>query len=111
MKYIDEYRNKELVSSLLKQIRKVSRNPVRLMEVCGGHTMAIRKFGIHNLLPETIELLSGPGCPVCVTGKNFIDKAIALTKIPKTIINKRFPAIDGTFQNPTKIKHAGSGGQ
>ena len=86
MKYIDEYRNKELVSSLLKQIQKVSKNPVRLMEVCGGHTMAIRKFGIHNLLPETIELLSGPGCPVCVTGKNFIDKAIALTKIPKTII-------------------------
>lgn len=50
------------------------------MEVCGGHTMAIRRYGIHNLLPSEIELLSGPGCPVCVTDQRFIDLAVAYTK-------------------------------
>ena len=51
------------------------------MEVCGGHTLAIRKYGIQHLLPETIELLSGPGCPVCVTDRTSIDKSIALARI------------------------------
>lgn len=56
------------------------------MEVCGGHTMAIQKFGIPSLLPENIRLLSGPGCPVCVTGREFIDKAIALSRQKDVII-------------------------
>lgn len=86
MQYIKEYRNKELAQSLLEEIKKYSTKPIRIMEVCGGHTMAIRKFGIHDLLPKTIQLLSGPGCPVCVTGKNFIDKAIKYANIPGTII-------------------------
>lgn len=86
MKHIDEYRDKKLVDLLLKQIWEVSKTPVRLMEVCGGHTVAIRKFGIPALLPSTIQLLSGPGCPVCVTGKSFIDKALKLANEPNTII-------------------------
>jgi hydrogenase expression/formation protein HypD len=56
------------------------------MEVCGGHTLAIRKYGIQHLLPDTIELLSGPGCPVCVTNRTAIDRAIALACLPGTII-------------------------
>ncbi len=56
------------------------------MEVCGGHTVAIRKFGIPALLPPSIRLLSGPGCPVCVTGKSYIDKAIKLAKEPDVIV-------------------------
>lgn len=56
------------------------------MEVCGGHTVAIRKFGIPALLPQAIKLLSGPGCPVCVTGKSFIDKTVKMAKEPETII-------------------------
>ncbi|MBZ0242706.1 MAG: hydrogenase formation protein HypD, partial [Bacteroidales bacterium] len=64
MKYIDEYRDKAVVLQLSEQINKTSRNPVRIMEVCGGHTMAIQRFGIPTLLPETVELVSGPGCPV-----------------------------------------------
>ena len=86
MKYIDEYRDKKLVDLLLKQIWETSKSPIRLMEVCGGHTVAIRKFGIPALLPPTIQLLSGPGCPVCVTGKSFIDKAIKLANETETIV-------------------------
>ena len=56
------------------------------MEVCGGHTMAIQKFGIPTLLPENIKLLSGPGCPVCVTSRSFIDHAISLARLPEVII-------------------------
>jgi hydrogenase expression/formation protein HypD len=86
MKYLDEYRDKDLVSALVKEIKNISKKPIKIMEVCGGHTMAIRKFGIHKLLPENIELLSGPGCPVCVTGQSFIDKTILLARIENSII-------------------------
>jgi hydrogenase expression/formation protein HypD len=86
MKYIDEFRNHELVQKLVRSVHKISRKPVRIMEVCGGHTMAIHRFGIHSLLPSNIELLSGPGCPVCVTSNIFIDRAIAISKLPDTIV-------------------------
>ena len=56
------------------------------MEVCGGHTMAIHRFGLHALLPSTIRLLSGPGCPVCVSSQHFLDTAIAYSEIPGVII-------------------------
>lgn len=86
MKYIDEYRDKNLAEKLVSKIKEVSSKEVSLMEVCGGHTMAIQKFGIPSLLPETIKLLSGPGCPVCVSSNNFIDKAIAYSKLKDVII-------------------------
>lgn len=86
MKYIEEFRDRELVNTLVKAIARISKKPLRIMEVCGGHTMAIRKFGIQNLLPPHIELLSGPGCPVCVTNRTAIDKTIALASMPDTII-------------------------
>lgn len=80
MNFIDDFRNESFVKSLLAEIHKISSKPVRIMEVCGGHTMSIRKYGIHNLLPPEIELLSGPGCPVCVTDQHYIDLAIAYAK-------------------------------
>ncbi len=86
MKYIDEFRNRELVDKLIKAITCRSKKPVRIMEVCGGHTLAIRKYGIQQLLPEHIELLSGPGCPVCVTDRISVDRAIALSRLPGVII-------------------------
>jgi len=86
MKYIDEYRDRELVEKLADAIRKRSVRPVRFMEVCGGHTMAIRKYGIPHLLPPTVELLSGPGCPVCVTDRTSIDRSIALARIPDVVV-------------------------
>jgi len=86
MKYIDEYRDSKLVARLAEQIRRESTMAVRLMEVCGGHTMSVQKFGIPSLLPPTIQLLSGPGCPVCVTDRRFIDTAIAISRHDDVII-------------------------
>jgi hydrogenase expression/formation protein HypD len=86
MRYIDEYRDKELVDKLVAQIKMRSKNPVTLMEVCGGHTMSIQKFGIPYLLPETVKLVSGPGCPVCVSSTSYIDQAIAYSRLDDVII-------------------------
>ena len=86
MKYINEYRNKDLVLQLAENIKKISKKQVSFMEVCGGHTMSIQKFGIPSLLPPTIKLLSGPGCPVCVTDKRFIDQSIAYSRLDDVII-------------------------
>jgi hydrogenase expression/formation protein HypD len=86
MKYIDEYKDRDLINSLISAIRQKSKKKIRIMEVCGGHTLAIRKYGIQKLLPGHIELLSGPGCPVCVTDRSAIDKAIALARQPGIII-------------------------
>jgi hydrogenase expression/formation protein HypD len=86
MKYIDEYRDREKVNQLIKQISSISKKDIVLMEVCGGHTWAIQKFGIPSLLPENIRLISGPGCPVCVTDRRFIDHAVALSRLNDVII-------------------------
>ncbi len=86
MKYIDEYRDKGLVQKLVDQIKKASTKPISLMEVCGGHTMSIQKFGIPSLLPPTIKLISGPGCPVCVSDRKYIDQAIAYARLEDVII-------------------------
>ena len=86
MKYISEFRDSELAQGLISDIRGKSKQKVRLMEFCGGHTVAIFKYGIRQALPPNIELVSGPGCPVCVTATSDIDKAIALAMVPGVII-------------------------
>ncbi|MCU0461624.1 MAG: hydrogenase formation protein HypD [Bacteroidales bacterium] len=86
MKYIDEYRDKKLISGLADLIARSVRQKYIFMEVCGGHTNAIHRFGISALIPDCIRLISGPGCPVCVTGKSFIDKAVAILKLENIII-------------------------
>jgi hydrogenase expression/formation protein HypD len=86
MKYIDEYRNKDLIRNLANLIKKSVRRDYTFMEVCGSHTAAIHRFGIQSLLPANIKLISGPGCPVCVTGTGFIDKAIAYSRMEDVII-------------------------
>ena len=86
MKFIDEYRDAELGKKLVTRIEQLSTRPARLMEFCGGHTVAIMRNGIRQLLPPTVEMLSGPGCPVCVTANVEIDKAIALAHLPNVII-------------------------
>jgi hydrogenase expression/formation protein HypD len=86
MRYIDEYRDKKLVEAIAEEIQKRSRKPISLMEVCGGHTMSIQRFGIPSLLPSHIRLISGPGCPVCVSSRKFIDQAIAYSRLPEVII-------------------------
>ncbi len=86
MKFVNEYRDPELGKKLLERIHQRSKKPARLMEFCGGHTVAIFKHGLRQLLPPNIEMLSGPGCPVCVTAAADLDKAIALGKLPGVII-------------------------
>ncbi len=86
MKFVSEYRDSELGKRLIDRIHHRSTKPIRLMEFCGGHTVAIFKHGIRQLLPKTIEMLSGPGCPICVTANIDLDKAIALAHLPNVII-------------------------
>ncbi|MBN1596850.1 MAG: hydrogenase formation protein HypD [Bacteroidales bacterium] len=86
MNLINAFRDKKLVEQLVTRIHNITKQNIRIMEVCGGHTMAIRRYGIHTLLPTQIELLSGPGCPVCVTGQYYIDKAIAYARQPDVIL-------------------------
>ena len=86
MRFIDEYHNAELGKRLIDKIHRNSTRQARLMEFCGGHTVAIFKHGIRQLLPPTVEMLSGPGCPVCVTANEDLDKAIALSRLPDVII-------------------------
>jgi len=81
MEYIDEYRDPDRIGYLVAHIRKTSHKPIKLMEVCGTHTVTIFRNGIKDLLPHHITLISGPGCPVCVTPIAGIDRAIALSQI------------------------------
>ncbi len=85
MKYIEDFRRRDIAQKLVKRIRK--RNiRAKFMEFCGTHTVSAFRFGIRDLLPENIEMLSGPGCPVCVTDQSEIDAAVALSEIPGVII-------------------------
>src|SRR5512136_159378 len=85
MKYLDEYRDAELVKNGLAEIRRVVTRPWALMEICGGQTHSIMRHGLDELLPPEIELVHGPGCPVCVTPLELIDKAIAIALSPNVI--------------------------
>jgi len=87
MKYIAEFRNHAAGAGLAAMIREAVRGRViRIMEICGGHTITIFKSGLRELLPEGVRLISGPGCPVCVTHNTFIDHAIALSALPGVTI-------------------------
>jgi len=86
MKLVDEYRQPELAQGVVHRIHQNSSKEARLMEFCGGHTVAILKHGIRQLLPVNIEMLSGPGCPVCVSDNADLDKAIALALLPDVIM-------------------------
>ena len=85
MKYVDEYRSEALAQKLVAEIRRTATRPWVLMEVCGGQTHTIVKYGIDHLLPSEIELVHGPGCPVCVTSLEMIDKAHAISRRPEVI--------------------------
>jgi hydrogenase expression/formation protein HypD len=110
MKYIDEFRNIDLVTKLADLINNSATRDYSFMEVCGGHTAAIRRFGIPSLLPENVRLISGPGCPVCVTGTDFIDKAIAYSKMEDVIITTYGDLIKvpGSSSSLEKEKAAGA---
>jgi hydrogenase expression/formation protein HypD len=85
MKYIDEFRDKDLVREIVRRIERLQA-PATIMEVCGTHTMAAARFGLRSLLPEPVELISGPGCPVCVTDQVDIDAFLALGDEPDVVL-------------------------
>ena len=86
LKHIDEYRDEQIAQSLIKKIKSINKKNVRLMEVCGTHTVSIFRSGIRSVLPQAISLLSGPGCPVCVTDQAEIDAFIELGSLDDVII-------------------------
>ena len=92
MKYVDEFRDPEKARALLREIEALTADivaaqgcPLQIMEVCGGHTHSIFKYGISNMLPAEIELVHGPGCPVCVLPMGRVDDCVALAEIPGVI--------------------------
>jgi hydrogenase expression/formation protein HypD len=100
LKYIDEYRDGKVAAKLVDEIRRVQTKPWVIMEMCGGQTHSIVKNGIDFLLPRDIELVHGPGCPVCVTPLEMIDKAHAIARRPEVIFCSfgdmlRVPGSDG----------------
>ncbi len=86
MKFVDEYRDPRLVEQLFSTIRRISTRPVAIMEVCGGQTHTILKSGLEQLLPDTVRLIHGPGCPVCVTPIELIDHAVFIAHHPKVML-------------------------
>lgn len=85
MKYLDEFSNPELAHRLIEQIEAVATRRWSIMEVCGGQTHSIIRHGIDQLLPDTVEMIHGPGCPVCVTPLEIIDKALDIASRPEVI--------------------------
>ncbi len=85
MKYLDEFRDPVLAEKLFKEIRQTATHKWVMMEVCGGQTHSIIRNGIDQLLPDTVELIHGPGCPVCVTPLEMIDQALAIASRPGVI--------------------------
>jgi hydrogenase expression/formation protein HypD len=103
MKYLTEYRDGSLASKMADRIKEISTKPARFMEICGTHTVAIFKHGIREVVPDNIDLISGPGCPVCVTATRDIDKAIKLARIPDVIVTTfgdmvRVPGSESSLQ-------------
>jgi hydrogenase expression/formation protein HypD len=85
MKYLTEFRNGEIAQRMAREIHQLTTRPWKIMEVCGGQTHSIIKNGIDQMLPEGIEMVHGPGCPVCVTPLELIDKALAIAAQPGVI--------------------------
>ncbi|MBN1102197.1 MAG: hydrogenase formation protein HypD [Deltaproteobacteria bacterium] len=103
IRHVEEYRDPKIARGIADRIRALSRKKIRLMEVCGTHTVSIFRNGIRGLLPASISLLSGPGCPVCVTAQNEIDACIAFCRLEDVIITTfgdlmRVPGTDSSLQ-------------
>ncbi len=103
MKFVDEFREPELINKAADEIRRLAdpSRHYRLMEVCGGHTHAIYRFGLKDILPENIELIHGPGCPVCVLPMGRIDDGLSMAQDPNVIFTAfgdmmRVPGMNGS---------------
>ena len=101
MKYIDEFRARKGAQAIIGRIREVSKKPVNIMEICGTHTHSISRYGIREALPPTIRLISGPGCPVCVTSASDINRIIEFSR-------SREDAIIATFGDMMRVPGSAS---
>ena len=104
MKYLDEFRDSTLARPLVAELKKSVTKPLRVMEICGSHTMAIFRNGLRSILPDGYTLISGPGCPVCVTSASHMDAFIAMADRPGVRVAIfgdlfRVPGTDGSLAN------------
>ena len=116
MKYIKEFRDPEKAKTVLQEIEQLTQqlnataeNPIRLMEVCGGHTHTIFKFGLEELLPRGIDLIHGPGCPVCVLPMNRVDDCVSIAEREDVILTTFGDAmrVPGSRKSLLQAKAAG----
>ena len=109
MKYLDEFSDPDLAGNLVDQIKAITTQRWAIMEVCGGQTHSIIRHGIDQLLPDQIEMIHGPGCPVCVTPLEIIDKALAIAARPDVIFCSfgDMLRVPGSSQDLFRIKSAG----
>ncbi|MDQ3484087.1 MAG: hydrogenase formation protein HypD, partial [Actinomycetota bacterium] len=109
MKYLDEFSDPDLAKKLVDQIHEVTTQPWAMMEVCGGQTHSIIRHGIDQLLPDEIEMIHGPGCPVCVTPLEMIDRALAVASQPGVIFCSfgDMLRVPGSSEDLFRIKSAG----
>ena len=109
MKYLTEYRDAALTRAVLGEIARTARHPWVIMEICGGQTHAIVRHGLDQLLPREIELVHGPGCPVCVTPLELIDKALAIASQPEVIFTSfgDMLRVPGSGQDLFHVRAAG----
>lgn len=109
MRFVDEYRGEPEAQALFAALRRDSQSPCNLMEVCGGQTHTLMRSGIDRLLPESIGLIHGPGCPVCVTPLELIDQALAIARRPEVIFTSfgDMLRVPGSTTDLLAVKSAG----
>ncbi len=109
MKYLDEYRDPALARNLIEEIRKTVTRPWTIMEICGGQTHSIMRYGVDQVLPREITLVHGPGCPVCVTPLETIDRALAVAARPEVIFTSfgDMLRVPGTDDDLFRVKSRG----
>ncbi len=111
MRFVDEFRGSELITKTADEIRRLAdpQRHYRFMEVCGGHTHAIYRFGLKDLLPPNIELVHGPGCPVCVLPMGRIDDGLSMAENPDVIFTAfgDMMRVPGTRGSPLEYKARG----
>ncbi|HEX9061989.1 MAG TPA: hydrogenase formation protein HypD, partial [Clostridia bacterium] len=103
------FKDKVLIEKLVRQIGTYEDKPIKLMEVCGTHTMSISKYGIRSVLPDTIKLISGPGCPVCVTPGYFIKSAVSLSRMKDVILTTFGDLVRIPFHDTSLLKEKAQG--
>ena len=111
MQYVDEFRQAAIAHKLADELSTLVDRPISVMEVCGGHTHAIYRHGLLDLLPANLTALHGPGCPVCVTPMSKIDRAIALARLPNVILASYGDMLRGPRLGVEPSRREGPGGR